>query len=165
MLSSCTLLPDSKETKLGSSNQEASSSAGKNTGVDIVPCHAWKFVLTAIFGVVDISKVPGFLFITTDDFTVRVTKIISRIVVSRPCSIPFRFLPLLDSMKWPYQKRVNQTESHNSLKLSYTNIWALHSNFVGSFFELTLLIFLLFVRQTWKTQVILVTFGWGVIFL
>ena len=29
MFSGCTVLPDSKETKLGSSNQEASQSAGK----------------------------------------------------------------------------------------------------------------------------------------
>ena len=30
--------PDSKETELGSSNQEASPSAGKNTRVVLVPC-------------------------------------------------------------------------------------------------------------------------------
>ena len=34
----CTMLPDSKETELGSSDQEASPSAGKNTGVVLVPC-------------------------------------------------------------------------------------------------------------------------------
>ena len=31
-------LPDSKEIQLGSSDQEASPSAGKNTGVVLVPC-------------------------------------------------------------------------------------------------------------------------------
>ena len=51
--------PDSKETKLGSRDQEASPSAGKNTGVVLVPCRAWKCVPTAISGGVDISKVPG----------------------------------------------------------------------------------------------------------
>ena len=30
--------PDNKETKLGSSDQEASPSAGKNIGVVLVPC-------------------------------------------------------------------------------------------------------------------------------
>ena len=30
--------PDSKETELGSNDQEASPSAGKNTGVVLVPC-------------------------------------------------------------------------------------------------------------------------------
>ena len=51
-----TVLPDSKETELGSSNQEASPSAGKNTGVVLVPCSC---VPTATFGGVDISEVPG----------------------------------------------------------------------------------------------------------
>ena len=53
--------PDSKETELGSSDQEASPSAGKNTEVVLVlvPCCAWKYVPTAIFGGVDILKVPG----------------------------------------------------------------------------------------------------------
>ena len=51
--------PDSKETKLGSSNQEASPSAGKNTGVVLVPYHAWNCVHTAISGGVNIYKVPG----------------------------------------------------------------------------------------------------------
>ena len=44
MFSGCTVLPDSKEMELGSSNQETSPSAGKNT---------------AISGGVDISEVPG----------------------------------------------------------------------------------------------------------
>ena len=34
--------PDSRETKLGSSNQEASPSAGKNTGVVLVLCSRMK---------------------------------------------------------------------------------------------------------------------------
>ena len=51
------MLPDSKETKLGSSDQESSPLAGKNIGV--WPCHAWKYVPTAISDGVDISEVPG----------------------------------------------------------------------------------------------------------
>ena len=38
VFSGCTGLPDSEETELGSSNQEASPSIGKNTGVVLVPC-------------------------------------------------------------------------------------------------------------------------------
>ena len=38
MFSGCTVLPDNKETKLGSGNQEASPAAGKRTGVVLVPC-------------------------------------------------------------------------------------------------------------------------------
>ena len=45
MISGCTVPPDSKETELGSSNQEV--------------C-AWKCPPTAISGGVDISEVPGF---------------------------------------------------------------------------------------------------------
>ena len=51
--------PDSKETELGSSNQEASLSAGKNAGIVLVACCTLKCVLTAISGGVDISEVPG----------------------------------------------------------------------------------------------------------
>ena len=40
--------------RLGSSDQEASPSAGKNTGIVLVPCHAWKCVSTDISGGVDI---------------------------------------------------------------------------------------------------------------
>ena len=36
--SGCTVLPDSKYTVLGTSDQEASPSAGKNTSVVLVPC-------------------------------------------------------------------------------------------------------------------------------
>ena len=59
MFSDCTVLSDSKETELGSSNQEATPSTGKNTGVVLVSCHAWRCVPTAISGGVDISEVPG----------------------------------------------------------------------------------------------------------
>ena len=36
----CNVLPDSKETKLGSSNQEASPIAGKYTEIVLQPCFA-----------------------------------------------------------------------------------------------------------------------------
>ena len=38
VFSGCTVPPDSKETKLGSSDQEASPSAGKNNTAVLVPC-------------------------------------------------------------------------------------------------------------------------------
>ena len=59
MFNGCTVLPNSKETELGSSNQKASPSAGKNTEIVLVSCCAWKGVPTAISGGVDITKVPG----------------------------------------------------------------------------------------------------------
>ena len=58
MFSDFIVLSDSKEFELESSNQEASSSAGKNTGVVLVPCCAWKCVPTAISGGVDVSEFP-----------------------------------------------------------------------------------------------------------
>ena len=59
MFSGCTVLPDSKKTELGSSDQEASPSAGKNTGVVLVPCSCMECIPTAISGGVDISEVTG----------------------------------------------------------------------------------------------------------
>ena len=51
--------PDSKETELGSSQQEASPSAAKNTEIILVLRRACKCVPTAISSDVDISEVPG----------------------------------------------------------------------------------------------------------
>ena len=59
MLSGCTVPLDSNETELGSNDQEASPSAGKNTGIVLVPCRAWKCIPTAISGGVDISESLG----------------------------------------------------------------------------------------------------------
>ena len=56
MFSVCTVLPDRKETELGSSDQEASPSAGKNIGVVLVACLSME-VHTYSSGV-DISEVP-----------------------------------------------------------------------------------------------------------
>ena len=58
MFSGCIVLPDSKKTKLQSSNQEASPSAGKNSAIILVSCCAWKCVPTVISSGVDISEVP-----------------------------------------------------------------------------------------------------------
>ena len=50
--------PDSKETELGSSDQEASPSAGKNTRIVLVLC-TWNCASTAISSGADNSEVPG----------------------------------------------------------------------------------------------------------
>ena len=49
--------PDSNETELGSNNQEAFQSAGKNIRIVLVPCCAWKCVPAAISSGVDNSDV------------------------------------------------------------------------------------------------------------
>ena len=59
MFSGCTLSSDSKETEFGSSDHEASPSAGENTGVVLEPVCVWKFIPTAISGGVDISEIAG----------------------------------------------------------------------------------------------------------
>ena len=51
--------PNSKESKLGSNDREASPSAGKNTVMVLLPCRAWKCLPTAVSGGVDVSEVPG----------------------------------------------------------------------------------------------------------
>ena len=73
MFSGCSGPPDSKETKLRSINQETFPSASKNIGVVLMPCHAQKYVPTAISCGIDIS-----LVMMTDEFPMRVTKIIPR---------------------------------------------------------------------------------------
>ena len=59
MFSGCTVPPGSKETVLGSGDQEASPSVGKNTRIVLVTYRTWKCVPTAIPGGVDIYEVPG----------------------------------------------------------------------------------------------------------
>ena len=58
MFSGCTVPPDSKETELRSSNQEASPSAGKNTG-DSFSAKSRMEVCPYNYSGVDISEVPG----------------------------------------------------------------------------------------------------------
>ena len=53
------MLPDSRENKLESSDQEVSPSADKHTGVLLVSCCARKCFLTANSNGVHISEVPG----------------------------------------------------------------------------------------------------------
>ena len=69
VFSGCTGSPDSKETDFGSSDQEPSPSAGKITVVVLVPCLCMELH-------------PWVSFVSTDEFSVRVTKITSRIGVS-----------------------------------------------------------------------------------
>ena len=67
------------ETKLGSSHQEASPSAGKKTEVVFVPFHIWNCVTIAISGGVDITEFPGYHLLRQMSSQFRVTKINSRV--------------------------------------------------------------------------------------
>ena len=64
---------DSKETKLGSSNQEASPSAGKNTGVVLVPCSRMEVRPYSYFRWCGYFWGLWVSFVMTDEFSVRVT--------------------------------------------------------------------------------------------
>ena len=79
-------------------------------------------------------------FITTDESLVRVAKIISRISVLWTHSLPSRFLLLFwlhEIVILSKERRPDNFESHNSLKMSFTNNRGFRSNFVGceSFLE------------------------------
>ena len=110
MFSGCTVPPDSKEIELGSSDQEASPSASKNTGVVIVSCLCMEARPYSYFWWCGYFCGPWVSFVTTDELSVRFTKITSRIGVSLTHSLPFYFFFEFKLNKfWPYyQKHVNQ---------------------------------------------------------
>ena len=82
MFSGCTVPPDSKETKLGSSGQEASPTGDKNTGVVLVPCLAHGNMFLQLFSVVWIFSMSLGVICYDSEFSVRITKITSRTGVS-----------------------------------------------------------------------------------
>ena len=82
MFSGCTLPPDSKKTKLGSSDQEASPSTEKNIRVVSVPCSRMEVCPTTISGHVNISEVAGCHLLQDMNSQCESKKIISRIGVS-----------------------------------------------------------------------------------
>ena len=129
--SGCTVPPDSKETEIGSSNQEASPSAGKNTGVVLVPYLTWKCVPTAIFGGADISKVPGWhlLWLMSSQWS---PKLLQGLVFHELTAYFSVFDLFLTQGIMAISKgcKLDNFVSHNSLKLSCNNIWGLCSNFV-----------------------------------
>ena len=75
-------------------DKKAFPTVNKNTEVVLVPCHAGKCGPTDISGNVDIPGGSWLSFITTNEFSVRVTKVIPRIIVSCSHSLPFSFLSL-----------------------------------------------------------------------
>ena len=74
VFSGCTVLPDSKETELGGSDQEASPASGKNTGVVLVPCSCMEVRPCSYFQWCEYFRGPWVSFVMTDEFSVRVTK-------------------------------------------------------------------------------------------
>ena len=64
MFSSCTVPPDNKQTKLESWKQEPFASAGKNTGIDLVPC-CTRSVFLSYLQRYGYSRSPWVSFVTT----------------------------------------------------------------------------------------------------
>ena len=91
VFSGCPVAPDSKETELGSSEREASPSAGKNTRVVLVSCSHMEVRPYNYFRWYGYFWGSWVSFVTTGEFLVRVTKITSRIGVSWTHSLPFYF--------------------------------------------------------------------------
>ena len=108
VFSGCSVLPNSKEIELGSSNKEAYPSACKNTTVVLVPCWTLKHVPTAISGGMNISEGPG----------------------SQPTFLLLIYFWHNEEVILLGACKPGHSESQNSLKLSFTNIWGLCFNFV-----------------------------------
>ena len=87
-----------QEIKLGSSNQEASSSAGRNTTVLLLPCSCMEVDPCSYFQWSGYFWSPWVSFVMTDEFSVRVTKITLRIGVSWTHILTFYFLTYLNLM-------------------------------------------------------------------
>ena len=101
-------------------SQEFFPLAGKNNEIVLVPCHTWKYVSTATSGDIDISEVPGYHLLQQISSQWGSQKLIQGLVSE------LYEMAILSKV----HKR-DHVESHNFLKPSFTNIWALHSNFEG----------------------------------
>ena len=135
MVFSGCLPPDSKKTKLRSSNQKASLSAGKNTGAVLQPCSHIEVSPYSYFRRCGYFWGPWVSFVKTDEFSVRVTKITSRIGISWTHNLPFYFQPILTQFIMTILSKgykPDNFESQNSLKLSFTNNWSFRSNFTST---------------------------------
>ena len=135
VFSGCTVPPDSKETELGSSDQAASSSAGRTTRVILVPCHTWKCVPTAISGGV-LRYLRSLCVICYDRWVFSVgCKNYFKDWCFMNSQPTFPFLTYFNSMIYGHiikRCKPDNFESHISLRLSFLNIWGLCSNFVDS---------------------------------
>ena len=133
MFSGCTVPPDSKDTELGSSYQEASPLAGKNTGVVLVPCGAWKCVSTPNSSDADISEIPGSHLLWQVISLWGSQKLIQGFVSHKLTP----YLSVFNLFLTQWTKTIlskgctpDNFESHNSLKISFKNVRGFHLNFV-----------------------------------
>ena len=100
------------------------------------------------------------VIVTTDEFSVRVTKPTSRISVSWPHSLAFCFWPVFNSINHGHIIKRMQ-----NLALPIFQAFTQILLYVNPSLNQTLLTFLLCVGQTWMAQLILAISLYGVIFL
>ena len=160
VFSGCIVPPDSKETWLECSDQNASPSVGKNTRVVLVPCCTWKCVAAAISSGVDISEVPGCHFLQQMHSQWGLQELLQGLMSPELTVYLSVFDLFLSSELWPYyQKDVNQTTLNHkilqnlALQIFVAFAWILLN--VNLSLNETLLTYLLYTRQTWMTQLIL----------
>ena len=152
LFSGCNVASDSKETQLGSRNQEASPSAGKNTRIVLVPCWAWKCIPAAISDGEDISKVPGCHLLWQMSSQWDSKKLLQRLVSHELTAYLSVFNLLLTQWIMVILSKgykPDNFEPQNSLKLSFTNfeVFALILLNMNLSLNQILLRFLLYVRQ------------------
>ena len=159
------MLSDVKETKFGGGNQEVTPLAGKKNRVVLVSWPPWKSVPTAISGSVDFSEFPGCHLLHQMNSQWGSQKTLQGLL-SHFLSV---FDPFFNSWNDHIQKDVNQIILHHSilrnlgLPIIEVFIWFLLNVNLSS--SQTLLTFLLFMRQTQITQLILAISLFGIIFL
>ena len=135
-------------------------------------CHvcAWKSVPIAISGGVDIFEVPGCHLLGQMSSQWGSQKLPQELVSHELTAYLSIFNPFKLNELWPYyQKHKNQ------ILANWTTLWSLALRIFEAFIRIllivnlslnqTLLTFLLCVRQTWMTQLILAISLWEVIFL
>ena len=145
MLSGCTVLPDSKKTKLGSSNLESFPWADRNTGVVLVPCCIWKDVPTAFSDGVDISEVPLFCLLQQISSQWGSQELLQVLVFHELTAYLCICLPIFNSQSWITQIWIT-TFQNLALRLFEAFVQILLN--VNLSLNQTLLKFLLCVRQT-----------------
>ena len=161
--------PDSKQTKLGSSDQEASPSAGKNNGVVLAQSLWWKCAPTAISGGLDISEVPGSHLLQWSSQWGWQKLLLG--LVPHELTVCFSIFNLfkLNELWQYYQKHIKQ------IILNHTTLWSLALQIFEAFIQILLIVnlslnqtlqtFLVCVSQTWMTQLILEISLWEAIFI
>ena len=106
---------------------------GKHIRVVLVPCHAWKCLLTAFPGGLDISEVPGCYLLRQKTFQWGSQKLLQWLVSQELTAYLSVFDLFLNQWIMAILSKgckPDNFKSQNSLKLSFANIRRLHSDFV-----------------------------------